>query len=61
MNDIKDERIKALEEACMNALDWFRRFGYNTYGIAVQDDIPDHEPIVKELKALLDIRKPKSN
>jgi len=46
-------RLEAVAEAAREALRWFQEFGYNRWGIAVQDDFPDHEPILWSLKASL--------
>ena len=42
-----------LVEACRRARGWFGQFGYNHYGIAVADDAPDPEEVVRELRAAL--------
>jgi len=46
-------RLEAVAEAAREALQWFQEFGYNRWGIAVQDDFPDHEPILRSLKTSL--------
>jgi len=46
-------KLLAVAEAAREALQWFQEFGYNSWGIAVQDDFPDHEPILWSLKASL--------
>ena len=46
-------KLLAVAEAAREALQWFQEFGYNRWGIAVQDDFPDHEPILRSLKTSL--------
>jgi len=50
---VRCERLEGVAEAAREALQWFQEFGYNGWGIAVQDDFPDHEPILWSLKASL--------
>jgi len=46
-------KLERVAEAAREALQWFQEFGYNRCGIAVQDDFPDHKPILRSLKTSL--------
>lgn len=54
MNTEEKEKIDRMTDACQSALNWFKQFGYNAYGIACQDDVPDHEEVMQELKSALE-------
>ena len=44
---------KKMRECLQNVQIWFKNFGFNSYGIAVQDDIEDPEEIKKEIENVL--------
>lgn len=45
-------RIDELEQAVKRAINWFRNFGYNSYGVACEDDVEDYTPILAELELI---------
>ena len=51
------EELEALcnkqEAALRSALIWFSGFGYNKWGVACIEDIPNHQPIIDIIKAAL--------
>jgi len=53
----KDTKIKEMRIALKRAKGWFESFGYNAYGIAISDDVEDHEEILREINFALEIEK----
>ena len=48
-----EHTLKALLAAAEDAEQWFAKFGYNRWGIAVKDDHPDYQPILVSLRAAI--------
>lgn len=46
-------RINNLEQAIKRAIEWFKNFGYNSFGIACQDDVEDHSTVLTELEEVI--------
>lgn len=44
---------KIMRDALESARDWFKSFGYNAFGIAVEDDVNDPQEVLKEIENAL--------